>query len=98
PTTVNAAKPRTRPPFTTLVTRLIATIFSRSPSLRSSPVCILDACSFAMRFPSGFGRLPADYSDYSELEPGLARGVRQSLDSAVVAVAAAVECNRLYAE
>ena len=48
PTTVSAAKPSTRPPFTTLVTRLIATIFSRSPSLRSSPVCILDACSFAM--------------------------------------------------
>src|SRR5262245_24003268 len=41
PTTVSAAKPSTRPPFTTLVTRLTAIIFSRSPSPRSSPCCIL---------------------------------------------------------
>src|SRR5688572_19332723 len=41
PTTVSAAKPSTRPPFTTLVTRLTATIFSRRPSPRSSDCCIL---------------------------------------------------------
>src|SRR2546425_11757594 len=40
PTTVSAAKPSTRPPFTTLVTRLTATIFSRRPSPRSSDCCI----------------------------------------------------------
>jgi hypothetical protein len=40
PTTVSAAKPSTRPPFTTLVTRFTAIIFSRSPSPRSSD-CIL---------------------------------------------------------
>ena len=37
PTTVSAAKPRMRPPFTTLVTRFTLIIFSRRPSLRSSP-------------------------------------------------------------
>src|SRR5687768_7511391 len=36
PTTVRAAKPRIRPPFTTLVTRFTEIIFSRRPSLRSS--------------------------------------------------------------
>src|SRR5687768_12643780 len=36
PTTVSAAKPRIRPPFTTLVTRFTEIIFSRRPSLRSS--------------------------------------------------------------
>src|ERR1700674_3882992 len=36
PTTVRAAKPRMRPPLTTLVTRLTETIFSRRPSERSS--------------------------------------------------------------
>src|SRR5438132_4914290 len=41
PTTVSAAKPSTRPPFTTLVTRFTAIIFSRSPSPRSSDCCIL---------------------------------------------------------
>src|SRR6266403_1312725 len=37
PTTVSAAKPRMRPPLTTLVTRLTAIIFSRKPSSRASP-------------------------------------------------------------
>src|SRR3990167_7025868 len=48
PTTVSAAKPSTRPPFTTLVTRLTAIIFSRSPSPRSSCCCIRRACIFAI--------------------------------------------------
>ena len=39
----------TRPPFTTLVTRLTATIFSRRPSPRSSECCIR-GWIFAMRF------------------------------------------------
>ena len=39
PTTVSAAKPRIRPPFTTLVTRLIEIIFSFNPSPRSSCCC-----------------------------------------------------------
>jgi hypothetical protein len=47
PTTVSAAKPRMRPPLTTLVTRLTETIFSRRPSLRCSPPCIL-GCILAM--------------------------------------------------
>src|SRR5688572_26224282 len=85
PTTVRAAKPSTRPPFTTLVTRLMATIFSRSPSPRCSPVCILDACSLAM------------FAIPSEFEAGLARGFRQRLDPSVELVAAAVERDRLDA-
>src|SRR5262249_58472395 len=80
PTTVSAAKPSTRPPFTTLVTRLIATIFSRRPSPRSSPPpCILEACSFAMVY----GPL--------ELETGFARGGCQRLDPAVEFVTRTVE-------
>ena len=50
PTTVSAAKPRIRPPFTTLVTRLTEIIFSRRPSPRSSPPCIL-GCILAMVLP-----------------------------------------------
>src|SRR5262245_52206226 len=86
PTTVSAAKPSTRPPFTTFVTRFTATIFSRSPSPRSSPICIFDACNFAMAVRSAL-----------ELETRFARGVRQRLDAAVILVTRAVERNRLDA-
>src|SRR6185295_15371433 len=48
PTTVSAAKPSTRPPFTTLVTRLTAIIFSRRPSPRSS--CCIRGWIFAIGF------------------------------------------------
>src|SRR5688572_19238660 len=85
PTTVSAAKPSTRPPLTTLVTRLTATIFSRSPSPRSSPICIFDACNFAM------AAIP------SEFESRFARGVRQRLDAAVIPVTPAVESDRFDA-
>src|SRR5512139_3405143 len=64
PTTVSAAKPRIRPPFTTLVTRLMAIIFSRRPSPRSSCCCILVldlgfamiALEFESRFAGRFGQ------------------------------------------
>jgi hypothetical protein len=51
PTTVSAAKPRIRPPFTTLVTRLMLIIFSRRPSPRSS-CCCCRCCILAMSFLS----------------------------------------------
>src|SRR5438067_4658361 len=82
PTTVSAAKPSTRPPFTTLVTRFTATIFSRRPSPRSS--CCIRGWIFAIRFPL-------------ELQAAGARGVRERLDAAVVAVAGAVERDPLDA-
>src|SRR5260221_4310152 len=50
PTTVSAAKPRIRPPFTTLVTRFTETIFSFRPSERCSPPCIL-GCILAIVIP-----------------------------------------------
>src|SRR2546426_10013754 len=77
PTTVSAAKPRMRPPFTTLVTRLTAIIFSRRPSLRSSdPMPLLSI--LAMSCPS-------------ELEAAFAGGLRQRFHAAVVAESGAVE-------
>src|SRR6478735_715693 len=54
PTTVSAAKPRIRPPFTTLVTRLIEIIFSFNPSPRSSCCCGwrgLDRCCAMYEVP-----------------------------------------------
>src|SRR5690349_18289312 len=76
PTTVSAAKPSTRPPFTTLVTRFTATIFSRRPSPRSS--CCIRGWIFAMLFPL-------------ELQSAGARRVGERLDAPVIAVAGAVE-------
>jgi hypothetical protein len=48
PTTVSAAKPRIRPPFTTLVTRLTAIIFSRRPSSRPSSARGVETLPFAL--------------------------------------------------
>src|SRR5436190_14468626 len=78
PTTVSAAKPSTRPPFTTLVTRFTAIIFSRRPSPRSS--CCIRGWIFAIGFPL-------------ELQSTGAGSVRQRLDATVVAIAGPVECN-----
>src|SRR3954466_8631672 len=86
PTTVSAAKPSTRPPFTTLVTRLTAIIFSRRPSPRSSDCCIL-GCIFAMSFPRS--RL--------EFQSARARRFRERFHAAVIFVAGAVERHRFDA-
>src|SRR5262249_46689685 len=84
PTTVSAAKPSTRPPFTTLVTRLTATIFSRKPSPRSSCCCTLRACILAM-------------ARSSEFEAARAGGLGERLHAPVVAVAGAIERDGLDA-
>src|SRR3989441_978119 len=106
PTTVSAAKPRIRPPFTTLVTRFTETIFSFRPSVRCSPPCIL-GCILAIVFPfecspSGTvgGRPPIRRQSRTnlELEAGLSRGVCQRFDPAVILVAGAVERDRLDAQ
>src|SRR5260221_3273277 len=77
PTTVSAAKPSTRPPFTTLVTRLTAIIFSRRPSPRSSDCCIL-GWIFAIWFSL-------------ELQSASPRGLGERFDAPVILVAGAVE-------
>src|SRR5581483_7854430 len=59
PTTVSAAKPKIRPPFTTLVTRFTEIIFSRSPSLRSSDCgafAIVSSLELQTRFAGGVGQ------------------------------------------
>src|SRR3990170_3576779 len=96
PTTVSAAKPSMRPPFTTLVTRFTDTIFSFRPSLRWSPPCILDCC-LAIVIPLydfWVRRVPQTGPARScplEFEPGFPRCVRQSLYPAVILVAGTVE-------
>src|SRR5690348_3378879 len=89
PTTVSAAKPRMRPPFTTLVTRLIEIIFSRNPSPRSS-------CCCGWR---GFERCCAmNAIPRSELEAAFAGGVGQRLHAAMEAITGAIERDGLDAE
>src|SRR5207302_499939 len=103
PTTVSAAKPRIRPPFTTLVTRFTETIFSFRPSERCSPPCIL-GCILAIVIPlecspkSGPREEGLPFAAKLELEAGLSRGVCQRFDPAVVLVAGAVERNGLDAQ
>src|SRR5215204_5608626 len=104
PTTTSAAKPKRRPPFTTLATRLIWTrrsTNSPSPSLRSSwrpPLW----CSLAMSPSHCAGGGPARLNGFvqpadSKIQAALAGGLRQRLDAAVIEVARAVEHDRLHA-
>src|SRR5207249_11855699 len=103
PTTVSAAKPRIRPPFTTLLTRFTETIFSFRPSERCSPPCIL-GCILAIAIPlecspkSGPREEGLPFAAKLELEAGLSRGVCQRFDPAVVLVAGAVERTGLDAQ
>src|SRR6266487_1409120 len=93
PTTVSAAKARMRPPFTTLVTRLMAIIFSRRPSPRSS-CCCLPCClpiGFAMFVPVCLALLLRAL----ELQAALASGVGQRLHATVILESGTVECNRI---
>src|SRR5215831_1456606 len=93
PTTTSAAKPKRRPPFTTLATRLMWTSLSvnslsrssRSRRSRGSRAMILFQLVLVCRRSS------------SETEPALARRVRQRLDAAVVEVTAAIEHDLLDA-
>src|SRR5579883_1792224 len=88
PTTTSAAKPKRRPPFTTLATRLIATSFSVNSFSRSSRSRCRSRGSRAMteiRFRYRSDRV------VSELEPALAGSLGQRLDAAVEHVAAAIE-------
>src|SRR5258706_2320253 len=77
PTTVRAAKPRMRPPLTTLVTRFTEIIFSRRPSLFSSDPAVVWSI-FAM-------------SRSSELQSARAGGFGERFHAAVIAEPRAVE-------
>src|SRR5262249_24770395 len=87
PTTVRAAKPRMRPPFTTLVTRLIPIIFSRRPSPRSSCCCCRPPC-----------RCWAISIYALELEAAGARRFGERLHTAMKPVTGTIERHRLDAE
>src|ERR1700747_1146657 len=84
----SAAKPKRRPPFTTLATRLMLTSFSvnslssrsrpcRSPSRPRRSPCVR-ACVRAMPIPS-------------EIETALAGGIGQGFDPAVKQISAAIK-------
>src|SRR5689334_2589670 len=89
PTTVSAANARMRPPFTTLVTRLMLIIFSRRPSPRSS-CCCLPCC-----LPIGFAIFGPVLGVALELQAALAGALGHRLDAAVILVPGAVERDRL---
>src|SRR5271163_4314618 len=84
PTTTRAAKPKRRPPFTTLATRLMLTSFSvnslssRSRGWRSPSPLRPSRCVRAIGLPS-------------KIEPALAGSLGQGLDPAVIHIGAAVE-------
>src|SRR5262245_10098990 len=85
PTTTSAAKPKRRPPFTTLATRLMWTSLSVNSLSRSSRSrrsrgsrAIMSVQLFSLVL-------------LLEAEPALARGVGQRLDAPVIEIAAAVE-------
>src|SRR5690606_30199 len=87
PTTTTAEKPKRRPPFTTLATRLMLTRRSiSSPSWRSSP---------PPRCVSPLRRM-TDPTCASEYQAARAGSIGQRLDPAVIAIAAAVEHHRLH--
>src|SRR5262245_17942137 len=88
PTTTSAAKPKRRPPFTTLATRLMWTSLSvNSLSSRSRSRCRGSRAMSMFRFAVLFRSDPV----VLEFETTLASGVGQRLDPAVIEIAAAVE-------
>src|SRR5215210_3972137 len=84
PTTTRAVNEKRRPPLTTFATRLIST----TRSWRSRPVDETERSGAAMSSFEGSGL---------EVQAALAGALGQGLDTAVIAVAAAVEDRRLDA-
>src|SRR5690606_30146693 len=128
PTTTSAAKPKRRPPLTTLATRLMWTSLStnslsrssrsrprsRPPSLRSCAIscpCSFPEARVEFASPIGLaakiGLLPAQSwmksqqtfrpGQQLEVQAGLARGVGQRLDAAVIDVRPTIEDDFLAA-
>src|SRR5580704_7010470 len=92
PTTTKAAKPKRRPPLTTLATRLMWTSLSTNSLSRSSPP-LRSRGSRAMLLSHFVQPLVLS----SEIQPALARSVGQRFDPAVIEIAAAVEYHVLDA-
>src|SRR5438067_6960793 len=89
PTTTSAAKPKRRPPFTTLATRLMWTSLSVNSLSSRSRSRSRSRCrgSRAMSFvPSSVVRHPS-----LEFQSAFTRGVGQRLDAPVIEIASAVE-------
>src|ERR1051325_739742 len=85
-----AAKPKRRPPFTTLATRLMLTSFSAN-----------SVSSRARDWPSPSPRLRRSpcvraITVLSEIQPALAGGIGQGLDPAMIHVGAPVEHDPLH--
>src|SRR5712671_4812353 len=89
PTTTSAAKPKRRPPFTTLATRLMWTSLSVN-SLSRSSLCRCSRSRAIELIRSVIG-LIRPYRGPSEVQPAFARRLGQGLDPAVEDVAAAIE-------
>src|SRR5258705_7486920 len=90
PTTTSAAKPKRRPPFTTLATRLMWTSLSVNSLSRSSRSRRCGSRAMIL-----FQLVPVPQfqccRSWSEIEATLARRLGQRLDPAVVEIAAAIE-------
>src|SRR5918995_4248741 len=101
PTTTSAAKPKRRPPFTTLATRLMCTSRStNSLSFSRSPERSLGSLAMSPSHLRGRRTRSLEWDSFDpplEIEPALAGGVGQRLDAAVIEIAAAVEHHLLHA-
>src|SRR2546426_627795 len=104
PTTTKAAKEKRLPPLTTLATRLMVTTVSLKPSLGGKslpgPPKPLDpkpdrppgeGLPAAATGAAGAADCPIIGSAILKLQPRRASGVRESLDSPVIAIGAAVK-------
>src|SRR6187455_357112 len=88
PTTTSAAKPKRRPPFTTLATRLMWTSLSMN-SLGSSRSRERERSR--SRGSRAILHHPVRATTQLELQSSFARGVAERLDAAVVEITAAIE-------
>src|SRR4051794_31727967 len=91
PTTTRAAKPKRRPPFTTLATRLMWTSLSTNSLSRSSRCALRSLGSLAIVVSTSANAYVRSPVNPLELQPALARRVGQRLHAAVIAVTRPVE-------
>ena len=97
PTTTSAAKPKRRPPFTTLATRLMWTSLSTIPPSRSSPPFPLATTVVPAAMPVSVGSVFRAIGVPLKLQSAFTRGVGQRLDAPVKQISAAIEYDLLHA-